>query len=59
LPCGLRNGHEVDYLWPNITSNTITGAASLGRVGLDWQLGGFAADPPSASTAAIGRSPPT
>jgi hypothetical protein len=24
-----------------------TGAASLGQVGLDWQLGGFAADPPT------------
>jgi len=25
------------------------GAASLGSVGLDWQLGGFAADPPTGS----------
>jgi hypothetical protein len=29
--------------------NTLVGAASLGTVGLDWQLGGFAADPPSGS----------
>jgi hypothetical protein len=25
-------------------------ASSLGAVGLDWQLGGFAADPPTGST---------
>jgi hypothetical protein len=29
-------------------------AASLGQVGLDWQVGGFAADAPTASTAAMG-----
>ena len=29
--------------------NTLVGAASLGTVGLDWQLGGFAADPPTSS----------
>src|SRR5437868_3343100 len=33
---------EVYY----IAGNTLVGAASLGTVGLDWQLGGFAADPP-------------
>ena len=27
----------------------LTGAAPLGSVGLDWQLGGFAADPPTGS----------
>jgi hypothetical protein len=32
----------------------VTGAASLGSVGLDWQLGGFAADAPGASAAAMG-----
>jgi hypothetical protein len=31
----------------NIANNTITGAALLGQVGLDWQLGGFAVDPPT------------
>jgi len=30
-------------------NNQITGAAPLGAVGLDWQLGGFASDPPTAS----------
>jgi hypothetical protein len=34
----------------------ITAAASLGSVGLDWQLGGFAADAPGASSAAMGGS---
>jgi len=34
----------------------ITSAASLGAVGLDWQLGGFAVDPPTASPASMGDS---
>ena len=33
----------------DITNNQITGAALLGTVGLEWQLGGFAADPPTGS----------
>ena len=33
----------------DIANNMITSAASLGAVGLDWQLGGFAVDPPTAS----------
>jgi hypothetical protein len=33
----------------DIANNLITGAAALGSVGLDWQLGGFAADPPTSS----------
>ena len=37
----------------DIAGNTLVGAASLGAVGLDWQLGGFAADP---SLASIGSS---
>jgi hypothetical protein len=40
----------------DIAGNTLAGAASLGAVGLDWQLGGFAADPPSPSTASMGDS---
>jgi hypothetical protein len=52
----LRNvntGVFVDY---DISNNQITGASSLGQVGLDWQLGGFAADSPTGSAAAIGDS---
>src|SRR4029077_21224900 len=33
----------------DIANNQLTGAARLGQIGLDWQLGGFAADPPTAS----------
>jgi hypothetical protein len=29
----------------DITHNQLTGAASLGQVGLKWQVGGFAPDP--------------
>ena len=37
----------------DIANNQITAAASLGQVGPDWQVGGFAADPP---TGAMGSS---
>ena len=40
----------------DIANNQITGAALLGTVGLDWQLGGFAVDPPTESTASVGDS---
>jgi hypothetical protein len=33
----------------DIAGNTLVGAASLGAVGLDWRLGGFAVDPPTVS----------
>jgi hypothetical protein len=33
----------------DIANNQLTGAALLGSVGLDWQLGGFAVDPPTVS----------
>ena len=33
----------------DIANNQRTGAAALGAVGLNWQLGGFAADPPTGS----------
>jgi len=33
----------------DIANNQLTGAAALGAVGLNWQLGGFAADPPTGS----------
>ena len=40
----------------DIAGNSLIGAASLGAVGLDWQLGGFAADPPSGSMGASDSS---
>jgi hypothetical protein len=45
----LRNINTGAFQVYNIASNQITGAALLGAVGLDWQLGGFAADPPTGS----------
>jgi hypothetical protein len=39
-PCNVNTGAFQVY---NIANNQITGSASLGRVGLDWELGGFAA----------------
>jgi hypothetical protein len=38
----LRNVNTGAFEVYNITANQITGAALLGSVGLDWQLGGFA-----------------
>jgi hypothetical protein len=45
----LRNVNTGAFEVYNIANNQITGAAPLGTVGLDWQLGGFAADPPTVS----------
>ena len=44
--CNVNTGQFQVY---NITDNQITGSAPLGTVGTDWQLGGFAADPPTGS----------
>jgi hypothetical protein len=46
----LRNVNSGVFEVYDIANNQLTGAAPLGSVGLDWQLGGFAADPPIAST---------
>jgi hypothetical protein len=43
----LRNVNSGALEVYDIAGNTLVGAATLGTVGLDWQLGGFAADPPS------------
>jgi hypothetical protein len=45
----LRNVNTGAFEVYGIAGNTLVGAASLGQVGLDWQFGGFAADPPTAS----------
>jgi len=37
-----------------VRSLTISGAANLGAVGLDWRLGGFAADPPTDNSGNVG-----
>jgi hypothetical protein len=45
----LRNVNTGAFEVYNIANNQITGAALLGTVGLDWQLGGLAVDPPTGS----------
>jgi hypothetical protein len=50
----LRNTKTGAFEVYDISNNMISGASSLGSVGLDWQLGGFAADAPGASSAAMG-----
>jgi hypothetical protein len=50
----LRNVNTGAFEVYDIANNTITSAAGLGAVGLDWQLGGFAVDPPTASSASMG-----
>ena len=45
----LRNVNTGAFEVYGIAGNTLVGAASLGQIGLDWQFGGFAADPPTAS----------
>ena len=45
----LRNVNSGAFEVYDIANNQLTGAAPLGSVGLDWQLGGFAADPPTGS----------
>ena len=45
----LRNANSSQVEVYDIVNNQITTANSLGAVGLDFQVGGFAADPPTAS----------
>ena len=52
----LRNVNTGAFEVYNIANNQMTGAASLGQVGLEWQLGGLAAHPPTASAASMGDS---
>jgi hypothetical protein len=47
----LRNVNTGAFEVYDIANNAITSAVSLGAVGLDWQLGGFAVDPPTGSAA--------
>jgi hypothetical protein len=52
----LRNVNTGAFQVYNIANNQLTGSASLGAVGLDWQLGGFAANAPTGSSASMGSS---
>jgi hypothetical protein len=54
-PKVLRNVNSGAFEVYDIAGNTLAGAASLGAaVGLDWQLGGFAVDPPTDNSSEIG-----
>jgi hypothetical protein len=55
-PIVLRNVNTGAFEVYDIANHQLTGAAPLGSVGLEWQVGGFAADPPSASSASMGDS---
>jgi hypothetical protein len=46
----LRNVNTGAFEVYDIANNQLTGAAPLGAVGSDWQLGGFGVDPPTGST---------
>ena len=52
----LRNVTTSAFEAYNIASNQITDAASLGPVGLEWQVGGLATDPAPASTGSAGST---
>jgi hypothetical protein len=45
----LRNVNSGAFEVYDIANNHLTGAAPLGAVGVDWQLGGFGIDPPTGS----------
>ena len=49
----LRNRSSGEFFVYDIVNNQITTANSLGTVGLDWSVGGFAADPPSGNSGQI------
>jgi hypothetical protein len=50
----LRNVNSGAFEVYDIAGNTLVGAASLGAVGLDRQLGGFAVDPSTDNSGEIG-----
>ena len=52
----MRNVNTGAFEVYNIAGNQLIGAVNLGQLGLDWQLGGFAANSPTASTASVGNS---
>jgi hypothetical protein len=52
----LRNVNSGAFEVYDIAHNQLGGAAPLGSVGTDWQLGGFAADPPTGSMGGSGST---
>jgi hypothetical protein len=52
----LRNVTTGAFEVYDIANNALTNAAPLGQVGLDWQLGGLAVDPPTGAGTFAGGS---
>jgi hypothetical protein len=52
----LRNVNTGAFQVYDIANNQLTGSASLGAVGLDWQLGGFAGVSSTGSSASMGSA---
>jgi hypothetical protein len=52
----LRNVNTGQFEVYNIVNNQLVSAAGLGQVGLDWQLGGFAAISPAPAMASSDTS---
>jgi hypothetical protein len=52
----LRNPITGGFEVYDIANNQLTGAGSLGAVGLDWQIGCFAGDPPTAASGGLDGS---
>jgi hypothetical protein len=53
----LRNVNTGAFQAYNIANNQLTGSTSLGAVGLEWQLGGLAADPPAGAMGSADSTP--
>src|SRR5262249_6110186 len=53
----LRNVNTGEFEVYDIANNQIIGAASLGQVGQEWQLGGFGTAPPTGSTGSSDGQP--
>ena len=52
----LRSASTGAFEVYDIANNQLIGAAPLGAIGTDWQLGGFAADPPTGSMGSSGST---
>ena len=53
----LRNVNSGEFQVYKIAFNSLTGSQSLGKVGPDWQLGGFAATTPTGSMGSSDNQP--
>jgi len=51
----LRNANTGQFEVYDLVNNQITAANSLGAVGLNFQVGGFAADPPTENVGDVGQ----